>query len=247
MKRVFLFILIGIILAVESSYCQENITQSPWEKGSGNYTKEDNLADLREFHEGTLFLLKRYATLEALVTARQQKRLENESFAIGTASLLPGAGQMINQDYVQGGLLLFTTMTSWGTVQQLNFTKQKKGQYDQVLPWYYTALVIRNGIMTYAMLHASNAHFREHQNKSSAIWTGMSSLLPGVGQAINNDWWSAAGMVVAWSLATVWTSDLEDKIYFNSNDNYLVEKDSTTKLSLACLPGGVMLDLTHHW
>ncbi|MCK5243273.1 hypothetical protein KAR34_12565 [bacterium] len=204
------------------------------------------LSNLRELHESSIFLLKRYATLEAIITAVERGEKENDAFWIGTSSLLPGVGQMINEDYLQGGLLLFVAGMSWGTVGQLEFTRKRQPENQSLLPFYYSALVLRNGIMTYAMLHATNCSYREQRDRTAALWTGMASMVPGVGQAINSDWWEAGGLFVAWSAATVLTYYLENSIYISGDEGYLVESEDC-EWSVAWLPGGAGLLFRTTW
>lgn len=223
------------------------IAQTSWELTAEDYTKKNNFGGLREFHEGAIFIMKRYATLEALVIALEQNKPENEALGTGAASILPGVGQMINEDYLQGGLLLFATGMSWSTVQQLSFTKKKRKQYLHLLPLYYGSIILKNGIMTYSMLHAGNAQYRMDRDKTAAIWTGMSSIVPGVGQVINGDWWAGGGMFLAWSLAAVISGRLEENIFVNGDKQYLVEKQNNPAWSVAIVPGGLMMSLSQSW
>ncbi len=227
-------------------WAQDDSQDANW-NGNDNYPFEQNLDHLRVFQEGAIFMLKRYAILEAEVRALEKGRRENQAFAIGAGSLVPGAGQIINQDYVTGGLMLFTTTLSWTTVQQLAFTKKKQQQHLDLLPYYYISLAVKNGIMTYAMLHAANQHYRMHRDKTAAMWTGMSSMLPGVGQAINGAWWEAGAFLATWSLASLVNAALEEKIFINSDDSYLVQDKPSGDWSLAFLPGGALLGYTHRW
>jgi hypothetical protein len=207
-----------------------------------------HMKNIRRFHESGIFLLKRYATLEALITALDQEKTENQAFGIGAASLLPGTGQIINKDYLQGGLLLFSTGLSFATIRQLEYTRQRREGSGNLLPWYYSALAVRNGIMTYAMLHASCVHFREHHDRTAAMWTGAASIVPGVGQAVNGDWWEAGGLFIAWSLASVITTRLETHVFINDDEAYLVNHQEKIQWSIAWLPGGGMgLNLTTAW
>ncbi len=225
----------------------EDQPETPAWSGNQDASMDLNLSNLRAFHEGAIFMLKRYAILEAEVRALEKGRQENQAFAIGAVSLVPGTGQLINHDYETGGLMLFTTTLSWTTVQQLAYTKKKQQQHLDLLPYYYLSLAVKNGVMTYAMLHAANQHYRTHHDKTAAMWTGMSSMLPGVGQAINGAWWEAGGFLVTWSLASLVNAALEEKIFVNSDDNYLVQDKSAPNWSLALLPGGALLGYTQRW
>ncbi len=207
-----------------------------------------HMKNIRRFHETGIFFFKRYATLEALITALDQGKTVNQAFGIGAASLIPGTGQMINEDYIQGGLLLFATGLSFTTIRQLEYTRQRRKNCGGVLPWYYSALAVRNGIMTYAMLQASHVHFLDHHDRTAAMWTGAASILPGVGQAVNGDWWEAGGLFLAWSLASVFTTRLETQIFINDDEAYLVNRQEKIQWSIAWLPGGAMsLNLTTVW
>ncbi|MCK5218146.1 hypothetical protein KAR10_01410 [bacterium] len=207
-----------------------------------------HMKNIRRFHETGVFFLKRYATLEALITALDQGETENQAFGIGAASLIPGTGQMINEDYLQGGLLLFATGLSFATIRQLEYTRQRRKGCGRLLPWYYSALAVRNGIMTYAMLQASHVYFRDYHDRTAAMWTGAASILPGVGQAINGDWWEAGGLFITWSLASVFTARLETQIFINDDEAYLVNHQEKIQWSIAWLPGGGMgLNLTTVW
>lgn len=221
--------------------------RSGFEANEENYIIQHNLGMLRQFHEGSIFMLKRYATLEALITAVDQNRDENEAYLVGTASLVPGAGQMINGDYLQGSLLLFATSISWASVQQLNYTKKRQKQYLHLLPYYYTSLALKNGVMTYSMLHASNRNYRDNRDRTQAMWTGMASIVPGVGQAINGQWLEAGAFFLAWSLSTVMTTHFEEKIFLNGDDSYLVRDPEPMPWAVAILPGGFGLSYTAQW
>jgi len=205
------------------------------------------LQNLRQLHEGAIFILKRYATLEALISAVDHGQKENDAFWIGTASLIPGAGQMINEDYLQGGLLLFISSLSWSTIRQLEFTRKRRQENQELLPFYYSAVILRNGIMTYAMLHATNKSYRTHHDRTAAMWTGMASLVPGAGQAVNGDWWEASALFVSWSAAVILTSYLEEQIFLSGDEGYLVKTPEPSRWSVACLPGGVSLLYTVSW
>ncbi|MBN1595066.1 hypothetical protein JW933_03980 [candidate division FCPU426 bacterium] len=236
----------GIAQAQEAlpNYGERNNDDSSY--GKETYT-ELQLRDLREMHEGAIFLLKRYATLEALITAVQRQEKDNDAFWIGAASLLPGTGQMINEDYLQGGLLLFAAGMSWSSVGQLEFTRKRVSGKQGLLPYYYAAVVLRNGIMTYAMLHAANKKYRKQEDRTAAMWTGAASLVPGVGQAINGDWWEAGGLFAAWSAATVLTYTLEEEIFLQGDEGYLVLEDKQPEWWFAYLPGGIGFFITTEW
>jgi len=185
---------------------------------------QEQMQDLRLLHEGTFFLLKRYATCEAMLTAMDRGREDQEAYWIGAASLLPGAGQMINQDYLQGSLLLLAATVSFGTVRQLEFTRKKQTGAESFMPLYFSSLLLRNGIMTYAMLHATNKQYAQNHDRTAAMWTGMASMVPGVGQAINQNWWEAGGFFTAWAAATILTSYFEEQIYITGNEGYLATR-----------------------
>jgi hypothetical protein len=203
--------------------------------------------DLRELHESAIFLMKRYATLQALVRAEELGRKENDAFLIGTSSVIPGVGQMINQDYTQGGILLFASSLSWTTAEHLSLTRPRYRDQEFV-SYYYASLFLRNSIMTYAMLHASNASYRQNRNGSAALWTGSASLVPGVGQAINHDWWEAAGFFTAWAAAAFLTSYCQEQAFVDLQDkSYLVEKTEPLPLSVAWIPGGAALEYHRTW
>ncbi len=214
---------------------------------SANFYAQTHLQNMRQLHEGTVFLLKRYAPLEALITAVELGRPDSESFWIGASSVVPGVGQMINQDYLQGSLLLFASSISWGTIRQLEYTRKRIPAGEHLQPLYYGSMALRNGIMTYAMLHATNSSYREHWDRTEAMWTGAASLVPGVGQAINGDWWEAGGLFVAWSLAAVLTSHLERQIYVSGDESYLVEKPDSPDWAVTWLPGGALFSMTTEW
>lgn len=246
-----------LTLAVISFIFQGN---NCWpQTGDAYYTYENNggvekepyqdaqISELRQLHEGAIFILKRYATLEALITAVENGRSENEGFWIGTASLIPGVGQMINHDYLQGGLLLFTSTVSWGTVHQLDFTRARQSGSDSMLPLYYSSLFLQNGLMTYAMLHAANKSYRVHRDRTAAMWTGTASLVPGVGQAINGDWWEASGLLVAWGLSTLLVSYCESACFTEGNESYLVRAPENPSWTLSWVPGGAALSFTTGW
>jgi len=188
------FLLIGFLgLGAVPAWCEPTASEeAPAEVSSKLETQRFNLEGLYNLNDGVTFLLQRYATLEALVAALQQGRMENQAFAIGAASMVPGAGQFINGDYTQGGLLLLADSMAGINANQLAFSRHKPRHAEWALG-YYSAEALRNGIMLYATLHAANASFRARQNHSAAMWTGAASVVPGVGQAINGNWWEAAG------------------------------------------------------
>jgi len=217
------------------------------EKAENEPFHDSQLAELRLLHEGSVFLLKRYATMEALITAVENGRSENEGFWIGASSLIPGVGQMINHDYLQGGLLLFASTVSWGTVHQLEFTRTRQHGSDSILPLYYSSLVLRNGLMTYAMLHAANKNYRVHRDRTAAMWTGTASILPGVGQAINGDWWEASGLLIAWGFSTVLVSYCESALFTNGDEGYLVKAPEQPAWTVSWVPGGAALTFTAGW
>lgn len=244
---VLLLIVLSGVSHAEQAQTQYSGTRSGFEANEENYIIQHNLGMLRQFHESSIFMLKRYASLEALITAVDQNKDENEAYLVGTASLVPGAGQMINGDYLQGSLLLFATSISWASVQQLNYTKKRQKQYMHLLPYYYTSLALKNGVMTYSMLHASNRNYRDHRDRTQAMWTGMASIVPGVGQAINGQWLEAGAFLLAWSLATVATTHFEEKIFLNGDDSYLVRDPEPMPWAVAFLPGGLGLSYTTQW
>jgi len=211
-----------------------------------------DLTSLRHLHEGSLFLLKRYSALEALISAVNQGRTENQAFGIGASSVVPGAGQIINGDYLQGGLLLFASGLSSTTIRHLEYTRQRLPASDEsLLPWYYASLTLRNGIVTYAMLHAANVSYRERRDRTYGMWTGMASMVPGVGQAINGDWWEGAAFFVGWTLSAVLTAHFEQALFQPGEDPYHVvndpENSTQWNVAWACLPGGAGLSFSKKW
>ncbi|NTV51992.1 MAG: hypothetical protein HGA76_03110 [Candidatus Firestonebacteria bacterium] len=195
---------------------------------------------LRDFNEGAVFLLQRYASLEAVVGALQAGRQENQALAIGAASLIPGVGQMINGDYSQGGLLLFADSVAGINANQLAFSRKKIPQTEWSLG-YYSSLALRDGIMLYATLHATNANYRAHQNRTQALWTGTASVLPGAGQAINGQWWEAAGFLGAYVAVAIWAANMEDHFYAEPEKATAGVSDQQSSWSFAVLPMGIMV------
>lgn len=253
MKAKAVTVAISLLLLIFKGYClQVEAADNYYTYGDNDSMARDplihaQLSDIRLLHEGAVFLLKRYATLEALITAVEKGRSENEGFWIGTASVIPGAGQMINRDYLQGSLLLFASTLSWGTVQQLEFTRARKTGVESMLPLYYSSLVLRNGMMTYAMLHATNASYRKHHDRTMAMWTGAASLLPGTGQAINGDWWEAAGLFVGWGLSAALVTYLETALFEAGDEGYLVKSPGDPEWAVSWVPGGATLNVTVGW
>lgn len=206
------------------------------------------LAPLRHLHEGFFFLYRRYAMLEALISAEDRVRSENQAFWIGAASWVPGAGQMINGDTLQGSLLLIASGLSAATVRHLEFTRRQLPGGSDWLPWYYAALTLRNGVISYSMLHAANAAYRGRRDRTAAMWTGAASVIPGVGQAINGDWWEAAGFFSAYVLSAAVSLQFEKCIYPAGNDpSYLAGRGRDPQVNLAWLPGGAMVSITAEW
>ncbi|MEW6515854.1 MAG: hypothetical protein AB1439_02965 [candidate division FCPU426 bacterium] len=241
----FIFINIGnycFAQKAESNYAIENNESDGQIVSNSHY-----LSELRILHEGAIFIFKRYATLEALISARENGSEENQCFWIGASSLVPGVGQMINHDYLQGGLLLFASSLSWSTVHQLEFTRKRQSGTEAFQPFYIASLFLRDGIMTYAMLHATNRHYREYHDRTAAMWTGTASLLPGLGQAINGDWWEAGGLFAGWALSTAVVSYFESMIFQSGNDSLLVEETEHPRFNICWVPGGATLGVTIGW
>jgi hypothetical protein len=239
-------IVIASLLLSLKCYSENNKGQESVGISEDSYSS-NKLNDLRRLHEDAIFILKRYATLEALITANIQGREENSSFYIGISSLIPGTGQIINQDYLQGGLLLFASAMSWSTVNELEFTRKRQVTGQSLLPLYYSMIFAQNGLMTYSMLHAANEKYREQHNRTAAMWTGLASIIPGVGQAINKEWWAAAGFFAAWTAITVVTLSLDESIFTNGDENYLVNQNNDYDLNISCLPGGAGAILKVYW
>lgn len=241
--RVFLT---AVLLAAAGSAFASEAVENPYRSGERGQVPIQRLEPLRDLQEGAVFLLKRYATLEALITAQESGRSDNDAFWIGAASLVPGAGQMINQDYLQGGLLLFSSGLAWSSFQELDFTRPKM-RYPDAAPYYYAALALRDGIMTYATLHAANSRYRQTRDRTSAMWTGTASLIPGVGQAINGQYWEAAAMFAAWAGAAYLTASLEEVVYGGPGEPASLVRDSEPSLTVAWLPAGAALQFTASW
>jgi len=206
-----------------------------------------NLASLRRLNEGALYLIKRYAMLEALITANDQGRTENQAFAIGAASMVPGVGQFINGDTLQGGLLLFASGLSSATIQQLDYTRRQRSGTDELLPAYYATLILHNSLVSYAMLHATNASYRAHRDRTAAMWTGAASVLPGVGQAINGNWWEAGAFLAAYAVSLAAVASFEEAIYPPGNDRTYLVRNPGPRIDLAWLPGGGAISITTDW
>jgi hypothetical protein len=205
-------------------------------------------ASLRNFHEGAIFVLRRYATLEALITAVDKGRSENQAFLIGASSLVPGVGQFINQDNLQGGLLLFASGISWGTLGHLGPAHRSRRGQASAEAVHYAAMIARNGIMTYSMLHAANACYRARRDRTAAMWTGTASLLPGAGQAINGNWWEAGGFAAAWALTAWASSSIEPPFEIRGDERSAGRQDSASPVwNLAWLPGGAALQVAWDW
>jgi hypothetical protein len=212
--------------------------ETPSESPERVEVPHSHLEGLHNFDEAALFLLQRYATLEGLVGALRAGRMENQAFAIGTASVIPGAGQMINGDYRQGGLLLLADSVAGINANQLAFSMRKARHQEWGLG-YYSASILQNGVMLYATLHAANASYRTHQDSSRAMWTGVASVVPGAGQAINGNWWEAAGFFAAYSVATVWATDMENHFYGTLDKNSAEASGQNTTWSVSVLPMGL--------
>ncbi len=207
-----------------------------------------SLERMRRVHEVSVFLLRHYSMLEALITAVEDGNPENDAFWIGSASILPGAGQMINHDYLQGGLLLFASGLSWTTIDETDFLRPRRTPRPDLLPWYYVSRLASNGIMTYAMMHACNASYRDHRDRTAAMWTGTASIVPGVGQAINGQWWEAAGFFFAWALSAYLTNELERGLVPPGQEaTYLTRPHEGLAWSVSWLPGGARVNLQAKW
>lgn len=257
MKRLAIVLLCGCVClayAGRGAFAEppgaEDIAPAPSEPGPVAPEKgKDKNGTLRSLHEGALFLLGHYAMLESCITANEQGRLENQAFLIGGASLaVPGTGQMINRDFLQGSLLLYSGMISWATVQQLGAEPRAMARNFQLRPWYYSALALRGLIMNYAMLQAANVSYREHRDRTAAMWTGAASMLPGAGQAVNGDWWEAAGFLASWILFAGLTSVWEREMRAPQDTPALsAQSGDELRCSPALLPNGGGLILSSEW
>jgi hypothetical protein len=207
-------------------------------------SRRAELGFLREMGEGALFTLQRYATLEALITAVDRGQQENQAFLIGASSIIPGVGQFINADYLQGGLLLFSDSIAGTTANQLAYTRHTKSEMTS--PAYYSVVALKNGIMLYATLHAANSSYRARHDRTRAMWTGMASIVPGVGQAINGDWWEAGGLAVTWLVTAMLAAEFENSSRME-NKNLTVNKDSESTWSIALLPDCTGVMVTKQW
>ena len=107
-------------------------------------------------------------------------------------------------------------------------------------------MALREGITLYATLHAANASYRAHQDRTAAMWTGAASVVPGVGQAINGNWWEAAGFAAVWMATAAWTTDMERRYYSNADEEKSVSPVSGEKISwsFAILPMGIVANAT---
>jgi len=237
------FLLLGVwAVPAWSESLSGDLGESSSDAKSKLEARRSNLEGLREFNEGAAFLLQRYATLEAMVGALQSGRLENQAFAIGAASVVPGAGQMINGSYQLGGLLLFADSVSGISANQLAFAQRKPRHAEWALG-YYSAEILRNGVMLYATLHAANASYRMHQNHSAAMWTGAASVVPGVGQAINGNWWEAGGFFAAWAASSALAMDMESRVYGEPDKNLTTVSTPEPSWSVAVLPLGIAVNV----
>lgn len=205
--------------------------------------------ELRRLHAAGGLLLRGFSSLDALVGAVDRgDRPETQAFWIGAASaVVPGSGQLINGDAVPGGLMLFTAGLSTATLATLPPEhRPRSGQGATVLA-YHTVVAVRDGLTTYAMLQAANTRYRNGRDRSAALWTGASSILPGIGQAINGEWWAAGGFLLAWALTAVAAADLESRVFTTRDLPGLLADDAGTSWSVAWLPGGAELRLRYSW
>jgi hypothetical protein len=205
--------------------------------------------ELRKLHSGGLFLLQTYSGLDALIgAANVEGRSENQAFLIGASSaLVPGTGQLINGDYASGGLMLFAAGMSAATLGMLPPERRPRAGLDATWLAYQSALAVRNGIMAYAMLQAANTHYRNTRDRSASMWTGTASILPGAGQAINREWWAAAGLFVTWSLSVVAAASLESQVFTTRDLPGMVTDSEAVSWSVSCLPEGVALFVSRPW
>jgi hypothetical protein len=221
--------------------------ESPAAPGAPSGAKQEiqasRLAGLRDLNEGAVFLLQRYATLDALVGALQAGRPENQAFAIGAASVVPGAGQFINGAYTPGALMLLGGSVAGINANQLAFSRRRPRHPEWGLA-YYSSELLRNSVMLYATLHAANASYRARADRSAALWTGAASVVPGAGQAVNHDWWEAAGFLGAYALSAALAADMENRFYAPADKAPGPVSDQSISWSLAILPTGLAVNAT---
>ena len=195
------------------------------------------------FNNSAVQLLRHYAMVEALVTAVRQEKEASKAFAIGASSYIPGVGQMINNDSLQGSLLLFSASIAGVNAKKLQYTVNRTVKEPELLIPYYAVKGINNMILWYSLLHAANSKYIKTHDHTAAIWTGMASHLPGLGQAINGDWWEAGGFLLASALCSLIELSLEDKVYLSSDEASVVAKNkSNITWDFACLPNFVYLN-----
>jgi hypothetical protein len=202
-----------------------------------------SLEGLRDFNTNTFFLLKHYAQLEAMVGSLKRNDAQEKPFWIEVASTVPGVGQMINNNYPLGGTLLFAALTSTATISQLGIPPKANAKRGDIYYLHQGFNTLEEAIITYAMLHATNANFIANQNGSQAMRTGTASIVPGVGQAINGDWGSAAGFFANWALVAYVTGELESQMQNTEKQDLMVEKDRNG-LEIALIPAGAAMHYT---
>ncbi len=204
---------------------------------------------LRRLHSAGGLALRAFSSLDALVGAVDHGgRPETQAFWIGAASsLVPGSGQWINGDALTGGLMLFTAGLSASTLNALPPERSTRDEQIPTVLAYRTVSAVRDGLTTYAMLQAANTRYRNHRDRSASLWTGAASILPGVGQAINGEWWAAGGFLLAWALTAVAAADLESRLFTTRDLPGLLAEEDRTSWSHAWLPGGAVLGVRRTW
>jgi len=178
-----LFCLIGACVEVVFADVSPPETPVPREKA----------ASIRALQEGFLFVLERYSMIDSTLVAQEKGRDVTTCYGIGASSILPGVGELINQDNLKGDGLLFGTFVSSETLKGLGPKETDQGsgaaakaaELFRFLEW---------GLQGYAMIDAAYLAGSTDPTYDRAFWIGAASFAPGAGQFINHDWWKGGGL-----------------------------------------------------
>jgi hypothetical protein len=220
-----------VILAGAAVLCAEEPSSSiPGESGS--------LRSIRGFNEGILYLVRAYAMIDAPLIAQEQGKEYGTGLWTGVASVCPGVGQLINKEYLKGDTLLISTFVLSQNIKEARGEEESwklsaPGRWAEGMRW------IEGCIQGYAMMDAGFTARTTDPTYDRAFWIGASSVLPGVGQFINHDWWKGGGLLVGFILFDRLAGTFEGMAKNEQHASRPVpSRSGTPDFSLAFAPNG---------
>ncbi len=204
---------------------------------------EEKADSIRAIQEGLFMVLERYSMIDTVLVSEELGRDYGSSLWIGSCSVVPGVGELANKSYFQGDSMLFLTALNWQTLREVA-PREEEGPvtvYDRCSEAFGFC---KWTLQSFATMDAGYTAMASDPTYDRALWIGASSMIPGVGQFINHDWWKGGSLLLGFIISDRLQDLFTEQAKKEKRNIVTGHQEQDLQFSFNFLPGGFMAGMT---